>query len=243
VGFLSKKGKENSKFLPRYIVLKDQLYYYKKENEPKELGIIDLKNSKIIFAGQKTGKNFSLHIVDSTNDRNYYFTGENSKEIVDWTCALRLAKALILGLNLNSFTDRKEFSEKVDTSILLEGNLSKRTNAKSSYQKRWYILESRTLVSLKESLSPFPLEKITIGTYKDGFQITEGGGEEGTSSSSGSGYNFVLHTPANAISTGSNSNDSGYGSSDAIVMHYFEADSKADKVKWLEAIESIMKKS
>jgi len=238
VGYLSKKGKENSKYLPRYLVLKDQLYYYKKNNEPKELGIVDLKNSKIIFAGQKTGKNLSIHIVDSTNDRNYYFIGENSKEIMDWFCAFRLAKALVLGLDLNSITNRQEFSEKIDISILIEGNLSKKANPKSSYQKRWCILESKTLVSLKDSLSPYPIEKTVIGSYKDGYQVTENEEQKGD------GYNFVLHAPATALSFGSGGGSPNpEGVSGAIVRHYFEADSKAEKTKWIEAIESIMKRS
>ena len=31
VGFIQKRGKDKPKWAPRYVVLKDQLFYYKKE--------------------------------------------------------------------------------------------------------------------------------------------------------------------------------------------------------------------
>ena len=58
--------------------------------------------------------------------------------------------------------------------------------------------------------APFPLEKIALGSSTGGWQVSED--EEG------GGYQFLLKTPH---SEGT---------------HYFEAESKNDKAKWVEVL-------
>ena len=47
--------------------------------DPKELGVIDMKNTKITFASAKSGKPFSLQLLDGTNDRNYFFCASTAR--------------------------------------------------------------------------------------------------------------------------------------------------------------------
>jgi len=47
--------------------------------DPKELGVIDMKNTKITFASAKSGKPFSLQLLDGTNDRNYFFCANTAR--------------------------------------------------------------------------------------------------------------------------------------------------------------------
>jgi hypothetical protein len=51
------------------------------KQEPKELGVVDMKNTKISFASAKSGKPFSLQLLDGTNDRNYFFSAGSAKVI------------------------------------------------------------------------------------------------------------------------------------------------------------------
>jgi hypothetical protein len=123
----------------------------------------------------------------------------------------------------------------------MEGTLAKRTSNRASFQKRWFAADSKTVYIFKDSLvcfdscspfafihsfiflyfiflkqAPFPLEKIALGSSSGGWQVTED--EEG------GGYQFVLKTPH----------------TDGI--HYFEAESKADKTKWIEVLSRLTEK-
>ena len=107
-----------------------------------------MKNTKITFASAKSGKPFSLQLLDCTNDRNYFFCANTAKvcvlgeiknthyrwhptlispplnslpqEIVEWLCAFRVAKALALGLNLGAIESAKEVQSCLDIAIFFE---------------------------------------------------------------------------------------------------------------------------
>lgn len=64
--------------------------------------------------------------------------------------------------------------------------------------------------------APFPLEKIPLGSAKNGWQVREGD-EEG-------GYQFIFQTP---YSEG---------------LNYLEAESKTEKAKWMEVLGQGIKK-
>jgi hypothetical protein len=77
-----------------------------------------------------------------------------------------------------------------------------------------YFILTTTSFLLK-SQAPFPLEKIPLGSWRAGWQVAD---EE-----EGGGYQFVFKTPH----------------SDG--KHCLEAESKSDKNKWMEVLNSLLR--
>jgi len=96
----------------------------------------------------------------------------------------------------------------------MEGMLSKRSDNRSSSQKRWFTVDSRNLYAFKDGMAAFPLEKIPLGSATAGWQVAE---EE-----EGGGYQFVFKTP---YSDG---------------KYCLEADNKNDKNKWMEVLNRLL---
>eukprot|EP00160_Parvularia_atlantis_P021808 Unigene9597_Nuclearia_a/m.29332 Unigene9597_Nuclearia_a/g.29332 ORF Unigene9597_Nuclearia_a/g.29332 Unigene9597_Nuclearia_a/m.29332 type:complete len:383 (+) Unigene9597_Nuclearia_a:55-1203(+) len=220
-GVLQKRGKDKPKWAPRHFVLRNQLVYYKKDGDAKELGVIDLAKSKIFLATEKCGRPFVLQILELATDRSYFLQAENGKDFIDWLHALRTAKALVLGLNLAEITNAKELSDKIDVDIIAEGSMMKRAGSKGGqWQKRWFVLDRQYLLYFKDSQAAFPVGKVPLGSYAGGWDVTERESENE--------YQFALHTPY-------------IDEASCARVYHFEAESKQAKAQWVQQIEGVIK--
>lgn len=96
VGFLMKRGKEDSRYQARKFVLSeadDTLKYYVKENrEPK--AILKISELNVAFAPEKIGHKNSLQItyIKEVSTRHIYVYHDYPDVITNWYMAIRCAK-------------------------------------------------------------------------------------------------------------------------------------------------------
>lgn len=96
VGFLMKRGKEDSRYQPRKFVLseaEDTLKYYVKENkEPK--AVLKISELNVAFAPEKIEHKNSLQItyIKDNFTRHIYVYHDHPDVIVNWYMAIRCAK-------------------------------------------------------------------------------------------------------------------------------------------------------
>ncbi len=99
-GFLGKKGKDNSRWAKRYVMLNgDKFSYFIHERDvpdsPKDC--LPLLATTIAICSQKIDKPYSFQLT--YNRRNYFFAADDGKSLIDWINCIRAAKAKCLGID------------------------------------------------------------------------------------------------------------------------------------------------
>ena len=99
-GFLTKKGKDNGRWAKRFVILKgDKLHYFVQEkdvpNSPKDS--LPLLATTLCICSEKIDRPYSFQLT--YNRRNYFFSADDGKLLMDWINCIRAAKAKCLGVD------------------------------------------------------------------------------------------------------------------------------------------------
>lgn len=167
VGFLMKRGKEDSRYHPRKFVLseaEDTLKYFVRENkEPK--AILRLSELNVVFAPEKMNYPASLQFtfLKDGSTRHIYLYHEDPEVVTNWYMAIRCAKLHRLQVAYPS-ANEADLVGFLTEDFAKEGWLWK-TGPRTSdgFKKRWFTLDNRKLMYHDEPLDAHPKGEIFIG--------------------------------------------------------------------------------
>ena len=221
-GFLMKRGKEDSKYLPRKFVLReadDTLKYYIKETkEPK--AILRISELNVAFAPKKIGHANSLQItfLKDGSTRHIYVYHDDPETIVNWYMAIRSAKFNRLHVAYPS-ANESELVKRLTQDFAREGWLWK-TGPRSSdgYKKRWFTLDNRKLMYHDEPLDAYPKGEIFLGNMMDGYGVRVGVSPK----SKDQGYSFTLRTPDRSF--------------------HLSAETEEERDEWIHVLDQVLEK-
>ncbi|XP_046968545.1 arf-GAP with dual PH domain-containing protein 1-like isoform X2 [Vanessa cardui] len=175
VGFLMKRGKEDSRYQLRKFVLnenEDTLKYHVKENkEPK--GVLKLSELNVSFAPSKIGhmNSMQLTFMKDGSTRHIYVYHEDPEVINCWYTAIRCAKLHLLQVAFPS-TPQSDLILRLPKDFAREGWLWKTGPRPSDvHRRRWFTLDTRKLMYHDEPLDAYPKGEIFIGHESNGYQI------------------------------------------------------------------------
>ncbi|CAG9561033.1 unnamed protein product [Danaus chrysippus] len=175
VGFLMKRGKEDSRYQLRKFVLnesEDTLKYHVKEHrEPK--GVLKLSELNVSFAPDKIGHRNSMQLtfMKDGSTRHIYVYHEDPEVINCWYTAIRCAKLHILQVAFPS-TPQSDLLLRLPKDFAREGWLWKTGPRPSDvHRRRWFTLDNRKLMYHDEPLDAYPKGEIFIGHESNGYHI------------------------------------------------------------------------
>lgn len=220
IGFLMKKGKDDSRYQSRQFVLSeadDTLKYYVKENSgPK--AILKLSELNVAFAPEKIGHNNSLQLsfIKDGMTRHIYVYSNCAHTIVNWYMAIRCAKLHRLQVAYPSASEC-ELVDHLTRDFAKEGWLWK-TGPRNSdaYKKRWFTLDNRKLMYHDEPLDAHPKGEIFLGYSQEGYFVRIGV----TQGVRDYGFAFMLKTPERTFN--------------------LSATSEADRDEWIDVINAVL---
>lgn len=220
VGFLMKRGKEDSRYHPRKFVLseaEDTLKYFVRENkEPK--AILRLSELNVVFAPEKINFPNSLQLTflkDGTT-RHIYVYHDDPEVITNWYMAIRCAKLHRLQVAYPSASEA-DLIGYLTEDFAKEGWLWK-TGPKTSdgFKKRWFTLDNRKLMYHDEPLDAHPKGEIFIGHAMDGYSVRIGV----VAGVRDQGFSFALQTPDRIFN--------------------LSASTESDRDQWLQMLEKVI---
>lgn len=175
VGFLMKRGKEDSRYQLRKFVLnenEDTLKYHVKENkEPK--GVLKLSELNVSFAPSKIGhmNSMQLTFMKDGSTRHIYVYHDDPEVINCWYTAIRCAKLHLLQVAFPS-SPQSDLIMRLPKDFAREGWLWKTGPRPSDvHRRRWFTLDNRKLMYHDEPLDAYPKGEIFIGHESNGYQI------------------------------------------------------------------------
>lgn len=222
VGFLMKRGKEDSRYHPRKFVLceaDDTLKYYVKENkEPK--AILRISELNVAFSPEKIGHKNSLQLsfLKDGSTRHIYLYHDQPDVITNWYMAIRCAKLHRLQIAYPA-ANECELIEHLTHDFAKEGWLWK-TGPRTSdaYKKRWFTLDNRKLMYHDDALDAHPKGEIFLGHQLEGYSI-----RIGTSPGvKDQGFAFALRTPDRTFN--------------------LSAATEVDRDEWIQVVEAVLDK-
>lgn len=175
-GFLSKKGKDNSRWAKRFVILKgDKFSYFVQEKDvpdsPKDA--LPLLATTLSICSQKIDKPYSFQLT--YNRRNYFFAADDGKLLVDWINCIRAAKAKCLGIEeaMGDPVQMQRITDHLNQAFALEGWLEKQGPQEKSWKKRWFALQDSVLLYCKQPTDAECLGFIQLGTRSQGYNVEE----------------------------------------------------------------------
>ena len=193
-GELEKKGKDKSKWLPRWCVIRDGHFeYFIQREDPQAKTKIPLAETVLSLAPQRSascggGKQFVFTLIHG--DRVYFFAASTAHSLVKWLNVIRASKALSGGLLADATLTGPEAeaaAQTINGELLNEGLLEKQgpKDNSSGWKSRWFVLTPARL-----SYFPGPNSAVAAGNIelRPGMRVLE-------SEKSPVACAFMLETP------------------------------------------------
>lgn len=169
-GFMSKQGNSYKSWKRRYFVLvEDNLSYYKSPGDATPLGVIQLMLSNVVDTQGEKSNTFKL----VTPSRTYYFEADSSPEVSSWVEAIKGACAkLAAGTQSQTTPGVGTSSMRSGGSMIRSGTLPTQTAAfqeisgylkkqgnsiRKDWKRRWFVLKPESLHYYKNKDDPRPV--------------------------------------------------------------------------------------
>lgn len=198
-GPLIKRKKDADEWKSRWFVLShDYLSYYLcyQDRAPKAAIPLSHLNVTLQVPGLEERNNMMLiafYDHKTRKTRNIFVYSESGKEIMNWFCAIRMAKIRLLQ---ETFPERplEIIRQKASRDFLCHGYLEKTPPLQSKWQKRFFVLDQNSLRYYNRPTDPLTTGEIILGSGNDGYSVSEDVPAKLTSGM----YSFMLHDPNRA---------------------------------------------
>lgn len=152
-GFLHKRKKDSNSWNNRYFLLDGEtLCYYRKIDDPKPKESIPLLDLNVTLNGISGRPNvMQMTALVRGRTRNYFVYSDKSQDIIEWYCAIRQARLMLLKARYPRVPDT-EIHLRLSRDFHKHGYLlktpppSKAQKKKMPFQKRWFVLDHRRLM-------------------------------------------------------------------------------------------------
>ncbi|XP_043945457.1 arf-GAP with dual PH domain-containing protein 1 isoform X3 [Protopterus annectens] len=178
-GYMWKRGRDNGQFLSRKFILSERegvLKYFTKQDAREPKAIMKIEHLNATFQPEKIGNPNGLQItyLKDNSTRNIFVYHEDGKEIVDWFNAIRAARFHYLQVAFPGASNA-DLVPKLTRNYLKEGYMEK-TGPKQTegFKKRWFTLDDRRLMYLKDPLDAFARGEVFIGSAENNYMVLEG---------------------------------------------------------------------
>ncbi|XP_062508133.1 arf-GAP with dual PH domain-containing protein 1-like isoform X2 [Corticium candelabrum] len=225
-GFLYKKAKERVEWKPRLFELSEKgnyLRYFEKEQDAEPCGSLPLTELNAVLVddivSHPNGMVLMFYKPREDCVRNIYVYAEKGPDIVEWFLAIRHSRANLLGL-YQAGLNEQQLSLKMSRDFVKAGILWKTgPDMKTKMNKRWFLLDQKTLYYYKQPLDPLPLKKkaVTLGSVSEGYGVEEGSGGARLSQN----YPLLLRTPSRT--------------------YQFAAENDEEQRSWVEAFQRVLR--
>jgi hypothetical protein len=177
-GILYKRMKQSDVWNGRWFVLADrELSYFKSYNDRTAKTVIPLLHMNAVLNGPGLESHPNSMLIAFWDEkckkhRHIFVYAEVGRDIMDWFCAIRSAKIVLMREMIPELTV-EEAAQKATWDFSIWGYLCKTPPTQKKFQKRFFVLDKNTLRYYQTPYDPFPLGEILLGPSVRGYWVDE----------------------------------------------------------------------